>query len=137
MLIGICATALGLAVIVVGFLFASGDTTPPTPPRTDVLPQPKVKKSKSLSDLKAGQFYLRRDPGSDLCLAIGDIENVSLNLHRDVKAKLELLDKNGAVIGSLTQVIVEFSPGAVWHVVANVTNANVMDVRLDEITEPR
>src|SRR6202044_759261 len=57
---------------------------------TIMLAQPQVKQAKSANDLRPGRFSLQQRRGSDLVLAVGDIDNVSENVYHGVTAVLDL-----------------------------------------------
>jgi DNA-directed RNA polymerase subunit RPC12/RpoP len=100
-----------------------------------VLAHPTVHPPKSLEDLKVGSFVLEK-PGSDnLRIAVGDIENVSENLHLRVKVDLDVLDAQGAKIGALTHTITELRAHFIWHVLVSTTNTNAASVRFAGISE--
>jgi predicted nucleic acid-binding Zn ribbon protein len=109
----------------------------PIPPDGTWLPQPKVKIKipKSLDNLKIGAFHLERKPGSEVSLVIGDIENASENLHRDVRVTFELLDASGTIIGAADDFITELPANGVWHVIARTTQTSATSARFIGIKE--
>jgi hypothetical protein len=102
-----------------------------------VLPHPTVHRPKSLEDLKVGSFVLEK-PGSDnLRFAVGDIENVSENLHLGVKVDLDVLNGHGAKIGILTHTITELRAHFIWHLLVSTSDTNAASVRFAGISEGR
>ena len=67
-----------------------------------IMEQPHPRMPKSTNDLRPGRFVLQQSRGSDLVIAVGDIENISDNTHTGMKADLDLLDKTGANIGTVS-----------------------------------
>jgi hypothetical protein len=102
---------------------------------TIMLAQPQVKQAKSANDLRPGRFSLEQRRGSDLVLAVGDIENVSENVYHGVTAVLDLLDASGAQIGTVTDTSVELGPHEIWHFLAKVTDPKVTSVKFASIKE--
>jgi hypothetical protein len=97
--------------------------------------QPRPRQPKSTNDIHPGKFYIERRRGSDLILAVGDILNDSENVHHGLRADLDILDKNGAKIGSVTDYFTEIGPHQSWHFLATVTETNAMSVRFAAIKE--
>ena len=99
--------------------------------------QPEARLPKSTNDLQPGRFYIEKWRGSDLMVAVGDIANVSGNLHRNLRADLDVLDRSGAKIGSVNDYFTELPPHQSWHFVATVTQTNAVSVRFVGIKEER
>lgn len=104
-------------------------------PAIVMLAQPQVKQPKSTNDLRLGKFSLEQKRGSDLVLAVGDIENVSGNVYHGLKVELDLLDASGAKIGTVTDYSVELGPYAIWHFLAKVPDRKAMSVKFATIKE--
>jgi hypothetical protein len=100
-----------------------------------VLPQPKVKTAKSLNDLKIGKFNLQQERGSDTRIVVGDIENVSENLHRGIQVELELRDAQGLKLDTLGAFVKELGPHATWQVLGKTTNTRAVSVRVVGLKE--
>ena len=100
-----------------------------------LLAQPRPQMPKSINDLRAVRFTLEKKRGSDLVLAVGDVENVSDNLHTHLQADVDLLDKTGAKIGTVSDYSTELGAHQTWHIVATVTQTNAMSVRFAGIKE--
>lgn len=102
---------------------------------TMVIEQPRVKQPKSINDLKPGRFSLEQKRGSDFVMAVGDIENISENVHHGLKVDLDLLDATGAKIGAITDYSTQLGPHQSWHIVGQVTNPKVTSVKFATIKE--
>jgi len=100
-----------------------------------VLPQPKVKSPKSLNDLKIGKFSLQEERGSNLRIVVGDIENDSENVHRDIKVELELRDGQGQKVDTLAAFVKQLGPHATWQVLGKTTNTRAVSVRVVGLKE--
>ncbi len=100
-----------------------------------MLEQPLVSHSKSINDLKPGRFSLEQRRGSDLVMAVGDIENASQNVFHGLTVAVDLLDASGAKIGTATDYSVELGPRETWHFLAKVTNPKVASVKFATIKE--
>jgi DNA-directed RNA polymerase subunit RPC12/RpoP len=109
-----------------------------TKPRVVFTPQPPghmfmaaavPKPPKSTNDLQPGRFVLERAHGETLATAVGDIKNTSDNVHHQIRADLDLLDKTGAKIGTASDYFVDLGAHQTWHFVVNVTETNAMSVR--------
>ncbi|MDB6016993.1 MAG: hypothetical protein JWR19_1482 [Pedosphaera sp.] len=90
-----------------------------------------------MADLKIGKFYLQRNQGSNLILAVGKVENISNNVHFGVKVDLDILDVTGAKIGMVSDVIRELKPHAPWEFLATVSNLKAASVCFASIKEDR
>src|SRR5258706_5632585 len=99
------------------------------------LPQPKIKRPKSLNDLKIGSFSLQTQRDSEVRIVFGDIHNDSETVHRDVKVDLDLHDAQGLKIGSLDAFIKELGPHAIWHVLAKTSEPRAATVRVVGLRE--
>jgi hypothetical protein len=99
------------------------------------LPQPAVKRPKTLSDLKIGAFSLQTQRDTDVRIVSGDIQNESENLHRDIKIELDLHDAQGLKIGSVDAFIKELGPHAIWHVLAKTSEPRAATVRVVGLRE--
>ena len=97
--------------------------------------QPRPRQPKSTNDLHPGSFILERRRGSDLVLAVGDIVNNSENVHLRLRADLDLLDKTGAKIGSISDYATQLGPHQSWHFLATVTETNAYSVRFAGLKE--
>jgi hypothetical protein len=133
-----------LALLAVGFvalaalnqpLHTKPPPAPPKPPATTILAQPVPPPPKSLNDLRVGKFYLQQQRGSPLILAVGEVLNVSQNLHYHVRVNLDLFDAKGTRIGAVTDVNNLIRPGDRWRVLAKVADSRAVAVRLAGIRE--
>jgi hypothetical protein len=97
--------------------------------------QPHPRLPKSPKDLLPGRFYLESRRDSDLILAVGDILNDSENVHTRLRADLDVLDKTGAKIGSVSDYLTEIGPHESWHFLATVTQTNARSVRFAALKE--
>jgi hypothetical protein len=102
---------------------------------TMLIEQPQVKQPKSINDLQPGKFSLEQKRDSDLLMAVGDINNVSENVHHGLKVDVDLLDATGAKIGTITDYSAELGPHQAWHFVARVTDPKVKGVKFASIKE--
>lgn len=100
------------------------------------LPAPKVKRPKSLNDLKIGNFTLQPQRGSEVRIVSGDIENDSETLHRGIKVELDVRDARGLKVDSLDAFITELAPHAVWHVLAKTSDSRAASVSVTALQEP-
>ncbi|MDB6020961.1 MAG: hypothetical protein JWQ04_818, partial [Pedosphaera sp.] len=100
-----------------------------------LLAQPRAKLPKSTNDLKFHGFTLEKKRGSDLMTAVGDIQNVSENVHLRIQVDLDLLDKTGAKIGTVSDYCTELAANQSWHFLAAVTDPNAMSVRFARLKE--
>jgi hypothetical protein len=100
-----------------------------------LLPQPKVKRSKSLNDLKIGSFDLQPKKDSDVRIVAGDIVNDSESLHRGIKVELEVRDARGLKVDSLDAFITELAPHATWHVLSSTSNPRAASVTVTALQE--
>ena len=91
--------------------------------------------ARATNDLQPGRFVLEKKRGSDLVVAVGDIENVSEVFHIGLRADLDLLDKSGAKIGTVSDYSNELGPHQSWHFLATVTDTNAFSARLASISE--
>ena len=107
----------------------------PNPTPHMYLAQPVAKAPKSTSDLQASHFVLERTRGDTLATAVGDILNNSDNVHHQIRAEVDLLDKNGAKVGTVSDSFVDLGANQTWHFVANVTDTNAMSIRFAGIKE--
>jgi predicted nucleic acid-binding Zn ribbon protein len=132
------ATAVVSVFVVVSVLVLVRHRARPATPDLPqaIQTQPAVKTPKSLDDLKIGAFVLERRRGSDPGLVVGDIQNLSGNLHRDVRVNLELLDAQGVKLEVLSDFITELPAHATWHVIANTSNSKAVNVRVVGLKEP-
>lgn len=107
----------------------------PVKPSIMILEQPQVSHPKSINDLKPGRFYLEQRRGSDLVMAVGDIENTSENIHSGLSVDVDLLDVSGAKIGTVTDYSVQLGPHQTWHFLVTVTNPKAKSVKIAAIKE--
>lgn len=116
---------------------APTETTPPivsqAPPGP--IPQPKVKRARSLNDLKIGTFTIQPQRDSEVRIVSGDIENDSESLHRNLKVELDLHDSQGLKVASLEAFVTELVPHGVWHVLTQTTEARAASVRVVGLRE--
>jgi hypothetical protein len=127
-------------VLIVGWLFLRKFYSPPRPqpqqfPAHMVLQQPRVKSPKSMRDFKVGSFWLESKRGSDVVMAVGDISNTSLNVYLHVKASADLLDAQGAKIGTVSDEINELLPDKTWHFLVQVKDPRAKSVRFTNLKE--
>jgi hypothetical protein len=108
----------------------------PIPPAAHMtLAQPAVRTPKSLNDLRVGQFYLQQQRGSPLVVAVGEIQNVSQNVHFHVKVLMDLFDAKGVKLGTISDVNNLIRPGDHWQPLVKVTDTRVASVRFGGIKE--
>ena len=101
---------------------------------TMILAQPD-RTPKSLNDLRVGQFYLQQQRGSSLVLAVGEIQNVSQNVHFHVKVLMDLFDAKGVKIGTISDINNLVRPGDRWQPLVKVTDPRVANVRFAGLKE--
>jgi DNA-directed RNA polymerase subunit RPC12/RpoP len=101
---------------------------PPGPARMFIA-QPQARLPKSTKDLRPIDFTLSRQHGEATAVAVGDIRNDSLNVHHHVRADVDLLDRNGAKIGTVSDYFVDLGANQTWHFVVQVTDTNAMSIR--------
>jgi hypothetical protein len=97
--------------------------------------QPHPRLPKSTNDLHPGRFNLENRRGSDLFLAVGDILNDSENVHKGLRAEVDVLDKHGTKIGTVSDYFSEIGPHQSWHFLVTVTETNAMSVRFAALKE--
>ena len=100
-----------------------------------MLPQPPTRMPKSINDLKPGRFSLEQRKGSDVVMAVGDIANVSENVHHGLRVDVDVLDATGAKLGTITDYATELGARQTWHIVDQVTNSKAMSVKIASIKE--
>lgn len=112
------------------------ETRPVLPPTPHILiEQPRPHVPKSTNDLKIGNFALEKRRGSDLVLAVGDIENISDNTHDHVQAVLDVLDRSGVKIGEVSDFVMTLRPHQRWHFLARVVETNAVALKLAGLVE--
>jgi hypothetical protein len=62
-------------------------------------------------------------------------QNDSDNVHTGLKATLDLLDKNGAKIGTASDYFTELGPHQTWHFLVTVPETNALSARFADIKE--
>ena len=92
-------------------------------------------KPKSLEDLKATDIRIERTGGSGLVYAVGDIRNDSDHQRFGIKLELELVDSQGAKVGTATDYAQLIEPRGVWHFRGLVLPAKAVRARLGRIQE--
>jgi hypothetical protein len=81
------------------------------------------------NDLYASRFALERQRGSDFAVAVGDVENISTNVYSDLTASMDVFNRAGAKIGTVSDSISYLGPHATWHIVAGTTDTNAVSIR--------
>jgi len=114
---------------------ADGSAQPATPKGYIMIEQPRPRMPKSTNDLRVGKFTLEKRRGSDLIIAVGDIQNDSDNVHTGLRADLDLLDQYGVKIGTASDYFSELGPHENWHFLVNITKTNAFTVRFVSIKE--
>ena len=89
---------------------------------------------KSPDDLHPGKFTLEKK-ANGLVIAVGDIENVSGNVHTGLRADVDLLDKDGVKIGTVTDYVTALAAHQTWHFLTPINNANAVTIKFAHITE--
>ena len=97
--------------------------------------QPLPSLPKSTNNFRPGRFVIEKRRGDDLLVAVGDIENISQNVHTRVRADFAVLDKTGSKIGTVSDYCVELAAYQTWHVIATVPQTNAMSVKFAGISE--
>jgi hypothetical protein len=100
-----------------------------------IIGQPVVPHGKSTNDLHIGQFWLEKSRGSDMSVAVGDILNESENLHENLKADMELLDRQGKRLGIVSDYSSQLGPHQSWHVLVAVEDTNAVTARFAGVKE--
>ena len=100
-------------------------------------PQVKARTPKSLNDLQIRKFTLQKKENDFVSIVVGDIENVSENLHRNVQVELEIFDAQGLQIDTLHEFIVELPANQTWHVVSKTLDPRAASVRVGGIKEDK
>jgi hypothetical protein len=129
------ASALVLLALASLVLHLLNRPTKKAAPSTMVLTQPQVKAPKSINDLKPGRFLLQLKKGDAAAVAMGDVQNVSGNVHLRVRVDLDLLDSKGVKVGSVSDVINVFNARSTWRFLATVANPKATSVRFASIKE--
>jgi hypothetical protein len=129
-----------VVVLGVGWLFLKKFyTTAPAQrsaaPANLALAQPRVKTPKSMKDFKISSFGLESKRGSDLVVAVGDIQNVSANLYLHMKAEADLLDAKGVKIGTVSDEVKELLPDKTWRFLVTVKDPRARSVRFASLKE--
>jgi DNA-directed RNA polymerase subunit RPC12/RpoP len=86
-------------------------------------------------DLFPKRFTLEWQPDSDVGVVAGDVVNTSTNTYREITARLDLLDKTGARIASLSSFTAFFGPNSIWHIVESTTNRAAISVRVADLRQ--
>jgi hypothetical protein len=107
------------------------------PPSIILISQAQPKPSKSINDLKVGRFSLQQTRGSNLILAVGDVQNTSDYIHQRVQVVLDVLDARGVKIGVVSGLINVLQPHASWHFLAKVSSPKAARVRFTAIKEDK
>jgi hypothetical protein len=112
---------------------------PPEPPKTgpDVLTQPAVDNYLGTNELLPGRFVIQQRRGSDLLIAVGDIVNVSKKAHSHIRADLNVLDRNGKKIGTVSDYMNGLAPGEIWHFNARITDTNAVSLTFARFHEEK
>ena len=97
--------------------------------------EPTVRMPRSTNDLRASGLALVRNRGETDAIAICDILNDSESIHSHLRADLDLLDKNGAKIGTVSDYFVNLGAHQTWHFVAAVNNTNAVNVKVRNIKD--
>jgi hypothetical protein len=100
-----------------------------------LLTQPQARAPKSTNDLRVGRFVLQPKQGDKAAIAMGDVQNISGNVHLRVKVDLDLLDAKGVKIGTVSDLITVFNPRTNWRFLATVSNPKATSVRFASIKE--
>ncbi|HZV33594.1 MAG TPA: FxLYD domain-containing protein [Verrucomicrobiae bacterium] len=135
--IGIAASAVFLAIAGATAYekFKPKPVVPPPPPAHMFIATAVPMAPRSTNDLQASHFILEKAHGDSFSTAVGDIKNISQNVHHRIRAEVDLLDKNGVKIGSVSDYFVDLGANQSWHFVANVNDTNAMSVRFAGIKE--
>jgi|SRR5581483_5508669 hypothetical protein len=126
---------LAIGTVILGILNRPAKKPAPKPASTVILAQPVVRTPKSLNDLKIGKFYLQQQRGSPLILAVGEVQNISQNVHFKVRVDMDLFDARGAKIATISDVNNLIRPGDRWQPLVKVTDSRVVGVRFAGIKE--
>ena len=129
-----------VAVLAVGWLFLKRFYSTSTPPRTAqsvnaVLSPPRVKTPKSIKDFKIGKFSLEQKRGSDLVIAVGDLQNTSANVYQHLRLYVDLLDAHGVKVETVSSEVAELLPDKTWHFIYTVRNQQAKTARFDTVKE--
>ena len=116
---------------------ASAAAPPAIPKDGTWLTQPDatVNLPKSSENLRARNFYVSRERGSDFVVVAGDIENISAHNHRNVKVKIDLLDLNGKTVATLDDVITQLTARRTWHIATRTNAPTAVNARVSKLTE--
>ena len=129
-----------VVVLAVGWLFLKRfyTTSVPlhtAPPANTVLSQPRVKTPKSLTDFKVGKFSLEQKRGSDLVVAVGDLQNTSANVYQHLRLYVDLLDAHGVKVETVSSEVAELLPDKTWHFIYTVRNPQAKTARFATVKE--
>jgi hypothetical protein len=129
-----------IVVLAVGWLFLKrfySTSVPPraAPPVNAVLSQPHTKTPKSPKDFKIGKFSLEQRRGSDLTIAVGDVQNTSANVYLHLRLYVDLLDAHGAKIETISSEVAELLPDKTWHFIYTVRNTQAKTARFATLKE--
>jgi hypothetical protein len=88
-----------------------------------------------MKDFRISSFSLEYQRGSTLLVAVGDVQNISLNLYGHVRVDADLLDGRGVKIGSVSAEVNELRPDATWRFIAQVKDSRAKSVRFASLKE--
>lgn len=133
----VSASVLGVVMIafVLWWLCKPKPTQTKTKSPTILIAQPHVRAQKSTNDFHMSAFTIQKKRGDDLMTAAGDIQNTSDNVHVRLRVDLDVLDKNNAKIGTVTDYCVELAAYQTWHFLATVNESNAVGLRFAKLTE--
>jgi predicted nucleic acid-binding Zn ribbon protein len=132
-------SVVGVTVIGVGafgaWKWVQSRRQPADLPVKTLLAQPPPMFPKSIANLRPGRFSLEKRRGSDLLVAVGDIENISQNAHSHIRADVEVFDKSNTKIGVVSDYSVILGAYQTWHFIAQVPQTNAFSVRFAGLKE--
>jgi ssDNA-binding Zn-finger/Zn-ribbon topoisomerase 1 len=99
-----------------------------------IIEQPKTP-AKYGGGLIAGKFFVEQKRGSDLIIAVGEIQNDSEKVHRGLRVDVDLFNRSGVRVGTVSDYMTELAPHQNWHFLSQVQNTNACVARLAQITE--
>ncbi|HEX3799837.1 MAG TPA: FxLYD domain-containing protein [Verrucomicrobiae bacterium] len=102
-----------------------------------LIEQPRPRLPKSTNDFRPGIFVLEKRRGSDLVMAVGDLQNDSEYTRTSIRIDLDLLDKFGKRIGTVSDYFTQLGPHQSGHFLATVNDPLALSVRLAYISEDK
>ena len=89
-----------------------------------------------MKDFKIGKFTLEQKRGSDLVVAVGDIQNTSANrLPAPPRCMWTCSTPTAAKIDTVSDEVAELLPDKTWHFISPVKDPRAKSVRFASLKE--